>query len=78
VSVDTYGTGVIDDSKIGSIVRNTFDLRPYGIINMLDLLQPGYEITAAYGHFGRADQDLPWERLDQIERLREQAGIKND
>jgi S-adenosylmethionine synthetase len=78
VSVDTYGTGVIDDSKIESIVRNTFDLRPYGIINMLDLLQPGYGITAAYGHFGRADQDLPWERLDQIERLREQAGIKND
>lgn len=78
VSVDTYGTGVIADNKIEQMVRDTFDLRPYGIINMLDLLKPGYEITAAYGHFGRADQDLPWERLDRVEQLREQAGIKTE
>ncbi len=70
VSVDTFGTGEIADEKIRQIVEDTFDLRPAGIIQMLDLRRPIYKQTAAYGHFGRPDLDLPWERTDKVDELR--------
>lgn len=69
ISVNTFGTGTVDESKLVAAVRKHFDLRPKGIINMLNLLQPIYQATAAYGHFGRTDIDLPWERLDKVEAL---------
>ena len=70
VMVDTFGTGVIPDEELTGIVRENFDLRPTGIIKMLDLKRPVYRQTAAYGHFGRNDLDLPWERLDKTEELK--------
>ena len=60
----------MSDEKIEALVRETFDLRPYGIVTMLDLLQPIYRQTAAYGHFGREDIDLPWEKTDKAEALK--------
>ncbi len=75
VSIDTFGTGRISDREIEKLVREHFDLRPYGIINMLDLLRPIYTATAAYGHFGRDDIDLPWERTDRAEALRSDAPL---
>lgn len=70
VMIDTFGTGKLFDSKLEEIVRENFDLRPAGIIKMLDLRRPIYKQTAAYGHFGRNDLDLPWERTDKIELLK--------
>ena len=70
VMVDTFGTGKLSDEKLTEIVRENFDLRPAGIIKMLDLRRPIYKQTAAYGHFGRNDLDLPWERLDKTEVLK--------
>ncbi len=70
VMVDTFGTGRVSDEKLVDIVRENFDLRPAGIIKMLDLRRPIYKQTAAYGHFGRNDLDLPWEKLDRIEILK--------
>ena len=70
IAVDTFGTGKIDEAKLTASVRKVFDLRPKGIISMLDLLRPIYRQTAAYGHFGRGDVDLPWERVDQVEALK--------
>ncbi len=70
VMVDTDGTGKISDDKLVDIIRENFDLRPAGIIKMLDLRRPIYKQTAAYGHFGRNDLDLPWERLDKVENLK--------
>ena len=70
VSVNTFGTGRFSDERLVEIVRENFDLRPAGIIRMLDLRRPIYKQTAAYGHFGRNDLDLPWERLDMVETLR--------
>ncbi len=70
IMVDTFGTGKLSDEKITEIVRGNFDLRPAGIIRMLDLRRPIYKQTAAYGHFGRDDLDLPWERLDKIDTLK--------
>lgn len=70
VMVDTFGTGKITDEKITAIIRENFDLRPAGIIKMLDLRRPIYKQTAAYGHFGRLDLDLPWEKLDKVEDLK--------
>ena len=70
VMVDTDGTGKISDEKLVDIIRENFDLRPAGIIKMLDLRRPIYKQTAAYGHFGRNDLDLPWERLDKVENLK--------
>ena len=70
VMVDTFGTGKLSDEKITEIVRENFDLRPAGIIKMLDLRRPIYKQTAAYGHFGRTDLDLPWEKLDKVEDLK--------
>lgn len=72
VRVDTYGTGVIEDDKMVEIIRKHFDLRPAGIIKMLDLRRPIYKQTASYGHFGRLDLDLPWERLDRVEELKKE------
>ena len=71
VMVDTFGTGKLSDEKLVEIVRKHFDLRPAGIIKMLDLRRPIYKQTAAYGHFGRTDVDLPWERLDKVEELKQ-------
>ena len=70
VMVETFGTGKIEDDKIVEIVKENFDLRPAGIIKMLDLRRPIYKQTAAYGHFGRNDLDLPWEQLDKVETLK--------
>ena len=70
IMVDTFGTGVLEDDKLVEIVRENFDLRPAGIIQMLDLRRPIYKQTAAYGHFGRTDIDLPWEKLDKVEDLK--------
>ena len=70
VMVDTFGTGKISDEKIVELIRENFDLRPAGIIKMLDLRRPIYKQTAAYGHFGRNDLDLPWERLDKVDSLK--------
>ena len=70
VMVDTFGTGKLSDERITEIVRENFDLRPAGIIKMLDLRRPIYKQTAAYGHFGRLDLDLPWEKLDKVEDLK--------
>ena len=70
IMVDTDGTGKLSDEKLTEIVRENFDLRPAGIIKMLDLRRPIYKQTAAYGHFGRTDLDLPWEKLDKVEVLK--------
>ena len=74
-TVDTFGTGVIPDEKLSEIVRDTFDMRPDAIISRLDLLRPIYRQTAAYGHFGRTDVDLPWEHTEFTEILRKKAGV---
>ncbi len=70
IMIDTFGTGKISDEKLVEIVRENFDLRPAGIIKMLDLRRPIYKQTAAYGHFGRTDVDLPWERTDMADKLK--------
>lgn len=70
IMVDTFGTGKLSDEKIVEIIRENFDLRPAGIIKMLDLRRPIYKQTAAYGHFGRTDLDLPWEKTDKTETLK--------
>ena len=71
IMVDTYGTGKLSNESLVDIIRSKFDLRPAGIIKMLDLRRPIYKQTAAYGHFGRNDLDLPWERLDKVELLKQ-------
>ncbi|MFC5401766.1 methionine adenosyltransferase [Cohnella soli] len=73
INVDTYGTGKVSEEKLVELITNNFDLRPAGIIKMLDLRRPIYRQTAAYGHFGRTDVDLPWERLDRVEALKQGA-----
>ena len=73
--VNTRGTGVIPDAEIARLVEKVFDMRPDAIIKRLDLRRPIYRQTAAYGHFGRTDLDLPWERLDQVEALKKEAGL---
>ena len=70
IMVDTFGTGKLDGEKIVEIIRENFDLRPAGIIKMLDLRRPIYKQTAAYGHFGRTDVELPWEKLDKVDEIR--------
>jgi S-adenosylmethionine synthetase len=69
ISINTFGTGKIDDDKIVALVREHFDLRPKGIIDMLDLRRPIYRATAAYGHFGREDKNFTWERTDKADAL---------
>jgi S-adenosylmethionine synthetase len=75
ITVNTHGTGVIADDKIAQLVQAHFDLRPKGIIQMLDLLRPVYEKTAAYGHFGRDEPEFSWERSDKAAALRSAAGL---
>lgn len=70
IMIDTFGTGKVSDEELVNIIRENFDLRPAGIIKMLDLRRPIYKQTAAYGHFGRNDLDLPWEKLDKVEDLK--------
>ena len=70
VNVETFGTGKLSDAKLVELIRENFDLRPAGIIRMLDLRRPIYKQTAAYGHFGRTDLDLPWEKTDKAEELK--------
>ncbi len=70
ISVSTFGTGKVADEKLTILIRENFDLRPYGILKMLDLVRPIYQPTAAYGHFGREDIDLSWERTDKADALR--------
>ncbi|MFK8083724.1 MAG: methionine adenosyltransferase [Granulosicoccus sp.] len=75
ITIDTFGTGKIDDRRIEQIVRDVFDLRPYGIVSMLDLIRPIYQQTAAYGHFGRELADFTWESTDRADALRQAAGL---
>jgi len=75
IAVETYGTGKIDDERIAELVKTHFDLRPAAIIRDLDLRRPIYKATAAYGHFGRHDIDVPWERLDRVAELKKAAGL---
>jgi S-adenosylmethionine synthetase len=76
IQADTYGTGVIPDSRINDLINEYFDLRPAAIINYFDLRRPIYKQTAAYGHFGRADLGLPWEKTDMAEKLKKAAGVR--
>ena len=75
ITVYTEGTGVMSDEKLSALVQEHFDLRPKGIIQMLDLLRPIYEKTAAYGHFGREEPEFTWERTDKAQALRAAAGL---
>jgi S-adenosylmethionine synthetase len=75
ISIDTFGTGKVSEARIIELVREHFDLRPRGIVAMLNLLQPIYRATAAYGHFGREDINVPWEAIDKAEALRVAAGV---
>ncbi|MCP5406445.1 MAG: methionine adenosyltransferase [Chromatiaceae bacterium] len=75
ISVDTFGTGKLDDNKLVALIREHFDLRPKGLINMLDLLRPIYLKTAAYGHFGRTEGSFSWEKTDKAELLRDAARV---
>ena len=74
--VTTHGTSKLSDDKLAQLVQANFDLRPKGIIQMLDLLRPIYEKTAAYGHFGRAEPEFTWEATDKAEALKAEAGVK--
>ena len=74
IMVDSFGTGKVDDEKLADIVSRHFDLRPAAIIEKLDLRRPIYRQTAAYGHFGRTDIDLPWEHLDKVDELKAELG----
>lgn len=76
IMIETYNTEKIDHDQLVALVKQHFDLRPYGLIRELNLLRPIYQQTAAYGHFGREDLDLPWERTDKAEQLRQDAGLK--
>jgi S-adenosylmethionine synthetase len=74
ISIDTFGTGKLDEARMVELVREHFDLRPRGLVKMLDLLKPGYKATAAYGHFGRTDGNFSWEKTDVADALRDAAG----
>ncbi len=75
ISIETFGTGTVDDRRIEAIVADVFDLRPYGIVRMLDLIRPIYQQSAAYGHFGRELDDFTWEKTDRVDALKQAAGI---
>ena len=77
ISVETFGTGLLEEDRLIELIREHFDLRPRGLVAMLDLLRPGYKSTAAYGHFGREDSDFSWEKTDKADALREAAGLNN-
>ena len=76
ISIETFGTAKIPEDRIAALVREHFDLRPYSIIRMLDLIRPIYRKTAAYGHFGREESEFTWERTDRAQELREAAGLR--
>jgi S-adenosylmethionine synthetase len=76
--VTTSGTGRVSDERLSELVQQQFDLRPKGIVQMLDLLRPIYAKTAAYGHFGRSEPEFSWERTDRAQALREAAGLKGE
>jgi len=76
ISIDTFGTGKISSQKLEALVREHFDLRPVGLVKMLDLIRPIYQSTAAYGHFGRENPEFTWERTDLADTLRDAAGLK--
>ena len=76
VTVYTEGTGKLSDERLSVLVNELFDLRPKGIIQMLDLLRPIYRKTAAYGHFGRDEPEFSWENVDRVDALRDAAGVK--
>ncbi|MGH8624602.1 MAG: methionine adenosyltransferase [Gammaproteobacteria bacterium] len=76
ISIETFGTGCCDESRLTAAVREHFDLRPKGIIKMLDLMRPIYKQTASYGHFGRSEQDFSWERTDKADILRDALGVR--
>jgi S-adenosylmethionine synthetase len=78
VNVETFGTGVISDERLSTLIDEHFDLRPGAIIETLTLRQPIYRHTAAYGHFGRSDLDLPWERIDRADALRDASGVRGE
>jgi S-adenosylmethionine synthetase len=78
ITVYTHGSGVVDDEVIAKLIAEHFDLRPKGIVQMLDLLRPIYAKTAAYGHFGREEPEFTWEATDKAAILRDAAGIKGD
>lgn len=78
IRVETFGTGKLDENRLTQLVREHFDLRPRGLISMLDLLRPIYAETAAYGHFGREDEQFTWERTDKADILREVAGVSKN
>jgi S-adenosylmethionine synthetase len=75
ISIQTFGTGKITDEKIVALIREHFNLKPGGIVEMLDLLRPIYRKTAAYGHFGREENDFTWEKTDKADALKAAAGI---
>jgi S-adenosylmethionine synthetase len=76
INVKTFGTGLVSDAEITTLVENHFDLRPKAIIQHLDLLRPIYKNTAAYGHFGREGRDFTWEKTDKAAELKDAAGLK--
>jgi S-adenosylmethionine synthetase len=75
ISVNTFGTGKLPEERLVEIVRGHFDLRPYGLVKMLNLIRPIYRKTAAYGHFGREEEEFSWESTDKIDALRDAAGL---
>ena len=75
VNVETFGTGKLEETRIARLVEEVFDLRPGAIIRDFDLRRPIYQQTASYGHFGREDLDLPWEKLDRVDDLKAAAGL---
>jgi S-adenosylmethionine synthetase len=77
ISVETFGTGQVEEDRLVELIREHFDLRPRGLVAMLDLLKPGYKATAAYGHFGREDSHFSWEKTDKADELRTAAGLHN-
>ena len=77
ISIETFGTGQVGEDRLIELIREHFDLRPRGLVTMLDLLRPGYKSTAAYGHFGREDSGFSWEKTDKADVLREAAGLHN-
>jgi S-adenosylmethionine synthetase len=75
ITVETFGTSKLSEDRLVQIIRDNFDLRPKGLITMLDLLKPFYQTTAAYGHFGRTEDSFSWEKTDKVDALKDAAGI---